>query len=139
MNSLGKDAGLKKKRIPKEFLGAFKEGHRPGTKELIDDEFAHELLILVNQGNCEARVILEYYTRFNNEYYKGVFTKTKDDLHRGDKKRKQIYREAWKRWDNRMVNYISENYSEGSVSSSPEDALIELIDLKNQMEKAKKQ
>jgi len=63
------------KRIPKEFLGAFRCGHRMGSKDFIDESFSRELLKKTMQGDEAAREALEYLTKFNNEYHRGVIKK----------------------------------------------------------------
>jgi hypothetical protein len=62
--------------IPKEFLGAFKRGHRVASRDFIDEELATQLLMKVLKDGCEeSRKVLEWLTRFNNEYYKAVIKK----------------------------------------------------------------
>lgn len=63
--------------IPKEFLGAFKCGHRKEVQEYIDEEIAWKLLrrIRKNPDDSEAREALSYLAQFNNEYYRGVLKK----------------------------------------------------------------
>ena len=70
-------------RVPKEFLGAFKQGHRESVREYIDDDLAYELLDKVLKNNDQAaREQLAYLTKFNNEYYKAVVKKgDKNALH----------------------------------------------------------
>lgn len=63
------------KRVPKEFLGAFKKGHRKVVREFIDEELAIKLLEKVQQGCKTSRKALEWLTKFNNEYYKDVINK----------------------------------------------------------------
>lgn len=80
------------KRVPKEFLGAFKQGHRANVRDFIDDEFAHKLLKQVQKNNDpEARAALEWLTKYNNEYYRGVLKKNDPKaIHNTDK----LYKEA---------------------------------------------
>jgi hypothetical protein len=131
---------LKKQRIPKEFLGAFKEGHRPTAREFIDDEFSHALLLLVKQGNSEAKLMLSFIARFYNEYYKIVFNKTAKDLFKGKKRRQELYRNEYsRRMDAFSCPWRIEIEADVFSANSPEDALIELIDLKRETEKLKKQ
>ena len=58
--------------MPKEFLGAFKKGHRQSAREFIDEELATVLLKKARAGCEESRAALEWLTRFNNEYHKAV-------------------------------------------------------------------
>lgn len=61
--------------VPKEFLGAFKRGHRRPSQEFIDEEFSWTLLKKVYEGCEEARKALTWLTKFNNEYHKKVIKK----------------------------------------------------------------
>lgn len=68
----------KARNVPKQFLGAFKKGHRAGTREFIDEELSWQLLDRIEKSNwkdTEAIEALEYITRFNNEYHKNVVKK----------------------------------------------------------------
>lgn len=77
-----------RKRIPKEYLGAFKNGHRKSAREFIDEELATKLLERVERGCLESEKALVWLTKFNNEYYKSVidrddpkaFHKTRSEL-----------------------------------------------------------
>jgi len=79
------------KRIPKEFLGAFKCGHRMASKDFIDEDFSRELLKRTMRGDEEAKKALEFLTKFNNEYHKNVLVKEDPDtqLHRGELRRER--------------------------------------------------
>jgi len=79
--------------IPKEFLGAFKAGHRPSARGYIDDELSYELLAKVLNDGCEkSRSLLAYITKFNNEYYKNVIKKGDESaLHASDELRGDCY------------------------------------------------
>lgn len=83
----------KKYRIPKEFLGAFKAGHRQSARDFIDEEFSYELLRkVVEDGDQEAKKQLAYITKFNNEFHKNVIKKGDPNaLHNTDKLRKDCY------------------------------------------------
>jgi hypothetical protein len=61
--------------VPKEFLGAFKRGHRADSKDLIDDELATKLLRKAEEGCEESRATLIWLTKFNNEFHKNVCKK----------------------------------------------------------------
>jgi hypothetical protein len=67
--------GKKGQRLPKEYLGAFKCGHRKGVREYIDEEFSYELLEKVQRGDERAKAALEWITKYNNEIYRGVLKK----------------------------------------------------------------
>lgn len=63
---------LRKLSVPREFLGAFKQGHRRSSVEFIDEELSHLLLAKTLAGCEQSRTELEWLTRFNNEFHKGV-------------------------------------------------------------------
>ncbi len=161
---------MKKPRIPKEYLGAFKKGHRHAAREYVDEEFAEGLLRLSQSGVAWAREALEWITKFNNEYYKCVFTKTSDDIIQTSDERKERYTAQNKRQIDLIANVKvmqlmsddgfldmkgkfdprAEDYSfyaeydpdlvaGAACTPSGEDELIELLDLKREMEKSKKQ
>lgn len=79
--------------IPREFLGAFKAGHRASSRPFIDEELSYKLLRKVIEDGCEdARRHLEYITKFNNEFHKNVIKKGDPDaLHHTDELRKDCY------------------------------------------------
>ncbi len=79
--------------IPREYLGAFKAGHRASSRPFIDEELAKRLLRKVIDENCEeSKAHLEYITKFNNEYYKAVVKKGDENaLHYTDALRKDCY------------------------------------------------
>lgn len=85
---MAKDAKFK---VPKEFLGAFKHGHRRGVREYIDDELSYELLRKAKAGDKQALKALKWITKYNNEIYRGV-------LKKGDPKAihktKKLYKQA---------------------------------------------
>lgn len=89
---------MSKTSIPKEYLGAFKIGHRPHSQEFIDDEFSRDLLRRANAGCEESRKALEWLTKFNNEYHKDVVKKgDKEALHKTDEMRKDCHRRNYAR------------------------------------------
>lgn len=64
--------------VPKQFLGAFKCGHRTSAHEFIDDDLAYTLLNKILDSNwtdLQSISELEYITKFNNEYHKNVVSK----------------------------------------------------------------
>lgn len=63
---------MAKLRIPKQYLGAFKAGHRASAREYIDERLASKLL---RKDDPTSVMLLEWITKFNNEYYKGVLPK----------------------------------------------------------------
>jgi hypothetical protein len=65
----------KRRRVPKEFLGAFKHGHRSGVREYIDEEFSYTLLQKSKNGDIQALEALQWITKYNNEVYRGVLKK----------------------------------------------------------------
>lgn len=82
-----------RKPIPKEFLGAFKAGHRPSVRPFIDEELATILLKRFLETGCpEAKRHLEYLTKFNNEFHKNVIKKGDETaLHSTDELRRDCY------------------------------------------------
>lgn len=63
---------MSKRIIPKQYLGAFKQGHRKSAREFIDDELAYYLLDKTKHGCEKSKKALEWLTQFNNEFYKAV-------------------------------------------------------------------
>lgn len=141
-------------KIPKEYLGAFKAGHRPSAREFIDDELSFELLRKVLEGDQEAKRMLEYITRFNNEFHKNVIKKgDKKALHNTDELRKQLYdRENARNRDISSKNqgsmysweYVAETQAVSEADQSTtvnsgrnlfnhEDVVIELIEQKKKL------
>lgn len=142
--------------IPKEYLGAFKCGHRPSAREFIDEELSFKLLERIIQFNCEeSRMALAWLTKFNNEFHKNVIKKgdTKA-IHHTDELRRQCHRrENAKNVDIMSVrksqliytssfsNFCYEpdieddsDFQRSSKQSSySEDKLIESIELREEM------
>ncbi len=130
---------MKRKLIPKEFLGAFKAGHYPSAKEFIDEEFSSGLLRLSELGVLWAQEALNWLTQFNNEYHRGVFTKDDlVDLTKGQRGRRERYGAQNARQRDALTKR-AEYDIDRAPSSQSEDALIALIDLKREMEKSNKQ
>lgn len=81
--------------IPKQFLGAFKRGHRKPSRNFIDESLSYELLERVLKSGYEDREAIEalaYLTRFNNEFHKNVIKKGDPEaLHDSDERRRQCY------------------------------------------------
>ena len=87
---------LAKPRVPKEYLGAFKVGHRHASREFIDEELSVELLNKTLSGCEKSREALEWLTRFNNEYHKGVVKKKDTEaLHNTEELRLDCYRREY--------------------------------------------
>jgi hypothetical protein len=82
----------KKPPIPKEYLGAFKAGHRHRSREFIDEELSYELLNKILDEDCEeSKKQLAYITKFNNEYHKKVIKKGDETaLHNSPEHRKDL-------------------------------------------------
>jgi hypothetical protein len=79
--------------IPREFLGAFKAGHRRSSREFIDEEFAEYLLRKIVRDGCEeSKALLNYLTKFNNEFHKDVFVKDEQALHASEDQRRDCGR-----------------------------------------------
>lgn len=79
--------------IPKEFLGAFKAGHRASSRPFIDEDLSKILLLKVLKESCqESRKTLEYIAKFNNEFHKNVIKKgDARALHHTDELRRDCY------------------------------------------------
>lgn len=151
----------KKQSIPKEFLGAFKAGHRPSAREFIDESLAWQLLKKWQKSkgtDKESYDALVYLTKFNNEYHKNVIPKDNTALHNTPELKKQLYdRENARNRDIMSVkkdSIISTEYkanytdkepfgnSEGYTKYHPdynnrdlfnhENTLIEILDLEKQ-------
>ena len=88
----------KARNIPKEYLGAFKKGHRFSSRDMIDEELSWELLERIEKAkkagktDKEAEEALAYIARFNNEFHKNVIKKNDPEaLHNTDELRKDCY------------------------------------------------
>jgi hypothetical protein len=85
----------KAKKVPKRWLGAFKRGHRFSDRAFIDEDQAWEMLERWEESggsDKEAEQVLDYLTKFNNEYYRGVLKKGDPNaLHNTDELRKSVY------------------------------------------------
>lgn len=77
--------------VPKQYLGAFKRGHRANTREFIDESLSWKLLKQAKNGDKEALKALEWLTRFNNEFHKNVLKKDGKSLHETEEERKKLY------------------------------------------------
>lgn len=132
-----------KPRIPKKFLGAFKVGHRMTSREFIEDDYAYELLRLAQSGSKKAEEALEILTKFNNEYYKCVFKKGRGPRNFHKKcngSQNELMRREYARKNDVMTRRSEPiDVVDFSGPENTEDALIFLIDLKNEMLGSKKQ
>lgn len=87
---------MSKRIIPKEYLGAFKKGHRKSAREFIDEELAYRLLERAQNGCEESRKALEWLTQFNNEFHKAVINKTDPKaFHNTDELRKECNQRSY--------------------------------------------
>lgn len=110
---------MAKSNVPKEFLGAFKRGHRRSSKEFIDEELADKLLEKALAGDKEAEAALRWLARFNNEFHKGVIKKgAPDNLHSTP----EMYKDCNDRNNRRNVDVFT---SLERVASG--DSLAELV------------
>lgn len=84
---------MRRKPIPKEYLGAFKAGHRQSAREFIDEELSYELLKKFIETGCEeSKKALAYIAKFNNEYHKAVVKRGDTEaLHNTPELRKNCY------------------------------------------------
>ncbi len=119
------------RRIPIEFLGAFKAGHRPAARDFIDEEFSQQLLNKIINSNYQDKESIEalaFIAKFNNEFHKNVIKKgdTKA-LHHTDCLRKKCYDQENSRNRDVMsvekdrVLSIDQNTSFGDSSSAALD------------------
>lgn len=128
-----------KRKIPKEYLGAFKEGHRKTARSFVDQDYTLDLLFKAERGDQASKEALEWITKFNNEHYKCVFKKDGTDFTETHEDRKRLQREDWKRREDVTATGVF-NIDAADLAQHPsEDLLILLIDLKKEKEKAKKQ
>lgn len=152
---------MSKYKIPIQYLGAFKAGHRPQMREYIDDDLSWELLnriIKSNYTDKEAMEQLAYITKFNNEYYKKVGLNQPDALHQSEQQKKDCYNRgnansrdlmALKRKERvpmegtETQDSNSETLNLGSIHNKPignedhEEVIIEIIDNINEINKKK--
>lgn len=87
-----------KPAIPKQFLGAFKAGHRKSAREFIDEELSYQLLSKIIASNYEDKESiknLEYITRFNNEFHKNVVLKDGKALHTSEQLSDEVFLEDY--------------------------------------------
>lgn len=79
--------------IPKEYLGAFKAGHRHRTRFYIDETLSWELLRKIVEEDCKKSASeLAYIARFNNEFERGSLKKGDPaNLHQGSELEKECY------------------------------------------------
>ncbi len=107
----------KSKKIPIEYWGAFKSGHRRGVREYIDDEYAFDLLKQAQSGSKKADEALRWLAKYNNETYRGVLKKNDPEaLHDTPK----LYKAATDGHNSRRRDTLC-LYKSGSV---PESALV---------------
>lgn len=128
-----------KRRIPKEYLGAFKAGHRKAAREFIDQDYTEALLAKAELGDKQAIEALRFLTKYNNEHYKCVFKKDGTDFVQTKEEQLERYRDQNKRYSDVLSNTTPTVDSYDLSKPNPEDLLILLIDLKKERDKAKKQ
>ena len=126
-----------KRPIPKEYLGAFKKGHRHASKVYIDEELSFHLLKRVEQGCSKAKEALEWLVKFNNEQYRGVYKRDGTDFNATNADRKKLRHERYARDEDVMAAQTLE--LEMVEIQTSEDELIALIDLKIEKERSTKQ
>lgn len=128
---------IKKPRIPKEYLGAFKEGHYATARSFIDHDYTKDLLRRAMSGDQEAVAALKWLTQFNNEHYKAVFKKDGSDFESEHENRLLKYNENYARRRDAM-NRVSE-IEDGADQFASEDLLIAIIDLKREKKNSRSQ
>ena len=114
--------------VPRQYLGAFKCGHREKAKEFVDEDFSRELLarITASKGKDKKAVeALTYLTKFNNEFHKAIINKSDTTaLHNTDKLRRDLYSKENSRsrdiyaFKERQISLETEDESEEIVSHS---------------------
>jgi len=125
--------------VPKEFLGAFKAGHRRYAREFIDDEFSRSLLLKVEAGCLASLEALKWLTRFNNEHFKAVVKRDGTDFYEDQPDPEQA------RLDLNNIRYARQMDAHTRLSDwqveevITEDDVNALLDLKREFEKANKQ
>ena len=140
--------------IPKQYLGAFKAGHRASSREFIDEELSYSLLKRIIDSNYTDQAAMDqlaYITKFNNEFHKNVIKKgDKKALHNTKELRKDCY--ARENARNRDISSREHNFMQSleptsihtengeTIKDGPnaplldqenhEDNAIEIIDIK---------
>jgi hypothetical protein len=105
---------MRKSPIPKEFLGAFKAGHRAVSRTFIDEELSYRLLSQwIDDGCVEAKEALEWLTRFNNEFHKNIIKKGDPSaLHKSDELRRDCYARNYARNNDLFLKVELASYQE---------------------------
>lgn len=97
--------------IQKEYLGAFKRGHRASAKEFIDEEFSLFLLKKAEAGCKESKDALLWLTKFNNEFHKAVIKKGDETaLHKTDELRRDCNKRNYARRNDLYGFVTTQNY-----------------------------
>lgn len=132
-------------KVPKQYLAAFKCGHRENAKDSINDDFSKNLLNIIKTSNNpnevkEAEKALLFYTQFNKEWERGSISKKdseerKQDFHSTDDERRIIYARNNARNKEVKFNQVKEDKLKKLIDStkypeSIEESLIEYIDNK---------
>lgn len=152
---------MRRKNIPKEYLGAFKAGHRQSAREFIDEDLSYALLKKIIDTGCEeSKKALAYITKFNNEFHKAVVKKGDTEaLHNSQELRKSCYdrnnsrnRDITSRENKFLQSIEPTTREEEDGTSAPrdshlnanrdlekfEDVVVELIDMQRESKKLQK-
>jgi hypothetical protein len=123
--------------VDKEFLGAFKMGHKKKMREFLDQEYAHTLLKEAKKGCLASLEALKFLAKFNNEYYKARKLNEPDAFHNTQELRAECH--ARNNRAERSVEYNAEliyiQTSSCEQETYPsEDELIKIIDILKEYE-----
>ena len=130
--------------IPKQYLGAFKVGHRESAKEFIDEELSFSLLEKIIKSEWTDQVSMDalaYITKFNNEFHKNVIKKGDNNaLHNTDALRKQLYaRENARNRDITSLqrrSFLTLDSDRDSLDGDLDTQLVDVIDSINYFTKS---
>ena len=154
-----KSQGKRDFKVPKEYLGAFKKGHRYSVRDEVHEDLSWSLLNRIIDSkytDTAAMEALAFLSKFNNEYLKNVIKKGDETaLHNTDALRKDCYyrtncrnrdimsinqnkpapiRSNKTEHADQVLSITKESYIEQLLSEtvqSPETYLIDLMEEKN--------
>lgn len=93
------------RKIPDQYKGAFKAGHRKVAQQFIDEELANDLLRRIERSNgqdTEAVKALEWLSQFNNEFHKNVVSKDNSKAFHAHNKQSNEYKTD--QWGNPILD-----------------------------------
>lgn len=162
MKKTNSDLTQKSRTVPKRFLGAFKVGHRHAVRKYIDEEYSWYLLSRIEASgytDTDSIAMLEYMSKFLDEYYRNSGLSKPDAFHNTDalvKDRYDNYNAIYRDGMNMRPVLYSEGVSTIATSETTfvkitrseikftpsrnavEDAVLDLLDLKLESENSGK-